>query len=66
MATIAGFTGDGEPGRGHGARRPAVADSNTVPGSLCRLPNGNDTNDASTDWKFSEHAHAGRAQRAVT
>jgi cysteine-rich repeat protein len=30
----------------------SVADSNTVQGSLCRLPNGSDTNDAATDWKF--------------
>jgi hypothetical protein len=31
----------------------AVADSNTGPGSLSRLPNGADTDDADTDWKFS-------------
>jgi hypothetical protein len=30
----------------------AVADSNTVTGSLCRIPDGQDTNDANTDWKF--------------
>ena len=30
----------------------SVADSNTVQGSLCRLPNGTDTNDAANDWKF--------------
>ncbi|HEY3353545.1 MAG TPA: lamin tail domain-containing protein, partial [Polyangia bacterium] len=29
-----------------------VADSNTVQGSLCRLPNGVDTNDAAADWKL--------------
>jgi len=29
----------------------SVADSNTVPQSLCRTPNGQDTNDAATDWK---------------
>ena len=28
----------------------AVADSNTVTSSLCRNPNGTDTNDAATDW----------------
>ena len=28
----------------------AVADSNTVAQSLCRNPNGSDTNDAATDW----------------
>jgi hypothetical protein len=30
-----------------------VADSNTVTGSLSRLPSGNDTNDAATDWEFT-------------
>ncbi len=27
--------------------------SNSVVGSLCRLPNGRDTNDADTDWNFT-------------
>ncbi|WP_438017612.1 lamin tail domain-containing protein [Sorangium sp. So ce315] len=33
----------------------AVADSNMAdtPGSLCRLPNGTDTNEAASDWAFS-------------
>ncbi len=31
----------------------ATADSNMVTGSLCRVPNGIDTNNAATDWKFS-------------
>jgi large repetitive protein len=30
-----------------------VADSNTDPASLCRLPNGTDTNNAATDWALS-------------
>ena len=30
-----------------------VADSNTVAGSLARLPNGSDTDDAATDWTFT-------------
>ncbi|MEZ4406607.1 MAG: lamin tail domain-containing protein [Polyangiales bacterium] len=30
-----------------------VADSNMTAGSLCRLPNGSDTDDADTDWRFS-------------
>ena len=30
----------------------SVADSNTVAGSLCRMPDGQDTDDANTDWKF--------------
>jgi large repetitive protein len=29
-----------------------VADSNTAVGSLCRSPNGKDTNNANADWKF--------------
>lgn len=29
-----------------------VADSNTVDGSLCRFPDGTDTNNASSDWAF--------------
>src|SRR5690606_2333713 len=29
-----------------------VADSNTTPGALCRSPNGKDTDDANSDWKF--------------
>jgi hypothetical protein len=31
----------------------ATADSNTLVGSLCRLPDGNDTNNAATDWNFT-------------
>lgn len=30
----------------------ATADSNTADGSLCRSPNGQDTNNAAADWKF--------------
>ncbi len=30
-----------------------LADSNVVPGSLVRLPNGTDTNNANTDWRLS-------------
>jgi cysteine-rich repeat protein len=29
-----------------------VVDSNTKQGSLCRMPNGSDTGDASTDWQL--------------
>ncbi len=39
----------------------SVADSNTAPGSLCRLPNGADTNDAQADWKLSSAATPGAA-----
>ena len=31
----------------------SVADSNTVDGSLARIPNGGDTNDAAGDWIFT-------------
>ncbi len=31
----------------------SVADSNTVAGSLARIPDGSDTNDAATDWAFT-------------
>ena len=31
----------------------AVEDSNVAPGSLSRLPNGKDTDNADSDWKFS-------------
>ena len=31
----------------------SVADSNSVTGSLARLPNGSDTEDAATDWAFT-------------
>jgi hypothetical protein len=39
----------------------SVADSNTAPGSLCRIPNGSDTNDAATDWKFCGTSTPGAA-----
>ena len=36
-----------------GTALPAnVADSNTVAGSLCRSPDGQDTDNAATDWTF--------------
>jgi hypothetical protein len=31
----------------------SVADSNTVAGSLARIPDGSDTDDAATDWAFT-------------
>jgi hypothetical protein len=37
-----------------GTALPAsVADSNTVPGTLARSPNGSDTGDAASDWAFT-------------
>ena len=38
-----------------------VADSNTVDGSLSRIPNGTDTNDASADWRFTTTVTRGAA-----
>ncbi|WAS92766.1 lamin tail domain-containing protein [Nannocystis punicea] len=38
-----------------------VADSNTIVGSLARLPNGSDTDDAATDWKFTANLTPGAA-----
>ena len=39
----------------------AVADSNMVAGSLSRLPNGKDTNNAATDWNFTATSTPGAA-----
>jgi large repetitive protein len=39
----------------------ATADSNTVAGSLSRIPNGSDTNDAATDWAFTANVTQGAA-----
>jgi large repetitive protein len=39
----------------------ATADSNTVSGSLSRLPNGSDTDDAATDWAFTATITEGAA-----
>jgi len=41
----------------------SVADSNTMPGSLVRLPNGSDTNDAADDWKFTTTPTPGTANQ---
>ena len=45
-----------------GTMLPAdVADSNTVDGSLSRIPNGTDTNDAAADWRFTTTVTRGAA-----
>jgi hypothetical protein len=49
-ATIDGSTYDLVEGT---ALPATVADSNTVDGSLSRIPDGRDTNDASADWAFT-------------
>jgi len=42
----------------------SVADSNTVDGSLSRLPDGTDTNNAATDWAFTTTKTPGAANVA--
>jgi hypothetical protein len=39
----------------------SVADSNSVTGSLARIPNGNDTGDAASDWAFTTTVTPGAA-----
>ena len=39
----------------------SVADSNETTGTVCRIPNGQDTNNAATDWKFCTSRTAGTA-----
>ena len=60
-ATIDGQTYDLVEGT---ALAASVADSNTVAGSLSRLPDGTDNNDANTDWKFTTTATPGAANVA--
>ena len=45
-----------------GTMLPAdVEDSNTLEGSLARIPNGNDTGDAAADWRFTTTTTRGAA-----
>jgi hypothetical protein len=44
----------------------AVADSNTVAGSLIRSPDGKDTNDAAADWAFTTTLTKGAANVLTT
>jgi hypothetical protein len=60
-ATIGGVTYDLVEGSALAAN---VADSNTVAGSLSRLPDGRDTNDAASDWAFTSTATPGAANVA--
>jgi hypothetical protein len=41
----------------------AISDSNTVDGDLCRKPNGNDTDNAATDWAFCATKTPGTANQ---
>jgi hypothetical protein len=43
-----------------GMTATAVADSNSADGSLCRSPNGQDTDEAGTDWKLCSSPSAGQ------
>ena len=43
----------------------SVADSNTVDGSLARIPDGQDTNDANADWEFTSTKTPGAANVAT-
>jgi Lamin Tail Domain len=50
-----------------GTMLPAtVADSNTAAGSLSRIPDGRDTNDAATDWVFTTTLTRGAANVATS
>jgi vibriolysin len=59
-AIITGLTGTRSLVEGT-ALSASVADSNTVSGSLSRIPNGTDNNNASTDWTFSNTPTPGAA-----
>ena len=43
-----------------------VVDSNTAAGSLSRIPDGTDTNNAATDWVFTTTLTRGAANIATT
>jgi hypothetical protein len=60
-ATIDGQTYDLVEGT---ALADTVADSNTVPGSLSRIPNGADSNNAAVDWAFTTAVTKGAANVA--
>jgi len=57
-ATIGGATYDLVEGT---VLTTATADSNTTAGSLSRIPNGSDTDDAATDWAFTTTVTQGAA-----
>ena len=48
------------------ALSPTVADQNSATGSLIRLPNGQDTDDASADWRFTGTPTPGAANDAAS
>ena len=51
-AVITGFVGTTNLVEGGTALDVLIADSNTIVGSLCRKPDGSDTDNANADWKF--------------
>jgi hypothetical protein len=59
-ATLPGFTSSVSLVEGT-ALDPSVADSNTVTATLCRKPNGVDTNNAANDWKLCTTRTVGTA-----
>jgi hypothetical protein len=59
-ATITGVTGTVSLVEGT-VLAATVADSNTMPASIARLPNGSDTDDAATDWRLSASPTPGAA-----
>ncbi len=62
-ATIDGATYD----LVEGTPLPAtVADSNTIEGSIARLPDGQDTDDAASDWAFTTTVTPGSANVATS
>ena len=60
-ATIDGQTYDLVEGTALG---DTVADSNTVAGSLSRIPDGGDSNNAAVDWAFTTAVTKGAANVA--
>ncbi len=59
-ATVPGVTGMVNLVEGT-ALPVSVADSNTAPGSISRLPNGTDSNNAGDDWDFTSTPTPGAA-----
>jgi hypothetical protein len=61
-ATVTGLTGTVNLVEGT-VLPVATADSNSLPGSLSRLPNGTDLNNAATDWAFTATSTPGVANQ---
>lgn len=61
-ATLPGFSATVSLVEGT-ALDPAIADSNTVSGALCRMPSGQDTDNANADWRFCTIRTVGSANK---